>query len=131
MCFLSSWYESRDHLFFECGFSFRIWKTCLQRCNVLDPPTVWDDLIEEGCSHWKTKSMLGVTCRLVLSATVYGIWRDRNEIRFGGQPRTEEQILKLIFWEVRFRISGKGRFKKNLENVRLCLNWNINVNILV
>jgi hypothetical protein len=46
------------------------YKTCLQRCNVLDPPTVWDDLIEEGCSHWKTKSILGVTCRLVLSATV-------------------------------------------------------------
>jgi len=31
--------ESRDHLFFSCGFSSRIWKTCLQRCDVLNPPT--------------------------------------------------------------------------------------------
>jgi len=75
-------------------------------------------VIEEGCNHWKTKSMLGLTCRLVLSAAVYGLWRARNELRFGGHPRTEEQILKMIFWEIRFRLSGKGRFKKTLENVK-------------
>jgi hypothetical protein len=65
--------ESRDHLFFECEFSSRTWKANLQRCIVLDPPNAWDDLIEEGCSHWKTKSMLGVTCRLVFSVAVYDI----------------------------------------------------------
>jgi hypothetical protein len=103
----------------------------MQRCNILDPSIDWFDFLEEGCNRWKTKSMLGVLCRLVLSAAVYGIWRGRNDISFGGQPSTEEQILKLIFWEVRFRVSGKGKFKKNLENVQLCLNWNIDVNILV
>jgi len=78
----------------------------LHRCNALNPPNVWDDLIEEGCSHWKTKSVLGVTCKLVLS--VYGIWKARNEIKFGGQPRTEEQILKMIFERcVWFRLSEK------------------------
>lgn len=39
--------ESRDHLFFLCGFSSWIWKTCMQRCNILDFPTNWIDLIEE------------------------------------------------------------------------------------
>jgi len=33
--------------------------------------------------------MLGLTCRLVLSAAVYGLWRARNELRFGGHPRTD------------------------------------------
>jgi hypothetical protein len=72
--------------------------------------------------------MFGVICQLVLSATVYGLWRDRNEIRFGGHPKTEEHILKLIFWEVRFLV--KGSCKKYLENVRLCSTWNIDVNVL-
>ncbi|XP_062143702.1 uncharacterized protein LOC133851346 isoform X1 [Alnus glutinosa] len=69
--------------------------------------------------------------KLVLSSTVYGIWRARNETKYHGKPKTEEQILKIIFWEVRSRISGKGKFKKNRENVSICQNWNLDVNILV
>jgi hypothetical protein len=65
--------ESRNHLLFGCGFCSWIWKTCMQRCNILDPLTDWPDLLEEGCNRWKTKSLLGVLCRLVLSAAVY-IW---------------------------------------------------------
>jgi hypothetical protein len=68
----------------------------MQRCNILDPPIDLSDLLEGGCNRWKTKSLLGALCQLVLSATVYGIWRARNNIRF--QRRIEEQILKLIFW---------------------------------
>jgi hypothetical protein len=44
---------------------------------------------------------------------------------------SEEQILRMIFWEVRSRISGKGKFKKNRENVNICQNWNIDVSVLV
>jgi hypothetical protein len=42
----------------------------MQRCNMLDSPTDWIDLIEEGCSKWTTKSMLGDVCILVLSYAV-------------------------------------------------------------
>jgi hypothetical protein len=43
----------------------------------------------------------------------------------------EEQILRLIFWEVRNRISGRGKFIKNGENMDLCRLWNIDEGILV
>jgi len=49
-------------------------------------------MINEGCRKWKSKSMMGVLCRLVLSSTVYGIWRARNETKYHGKPKTEEQI---------------------------------------
>jgi hypothetical protein len=42
----------------------------MQRCNMLDSPTDRIDLIEEGCSKWTTKSMLGDVCILVLSYAV-------------------------------------------------------------
>jgi hypothetical protein len=51
-------------------------------------------------------------------------------IKFGGQPKTEEQILKFIFWEIRCRISGRGKFSKTMENIRLCQSWNIDVHAL-
>jgi hypothetical protein len=42
-----------------------------------------------------------------------------------GRPKTEEQLLRLIYWEIQSRISSKGKFTKIRENVALCLNWNI------
>lgn len=105
--------ESCDHLFFQCSFSSRIWRTCMRHCSILNPPLDWHDVIDEGCSKWKTKKLLGVLCRLLLSSVVYHIWRARNEIKFQGRPKTKDQILRAIFWEVRTRITGKGKFKKN------------------
>jgi hypothetical protein len=62
---------------------------------------------------------------LILNSVVYNLWQARNELRFQGQPKLEEHILKRIFWENRSRISGKGRFIKSKENINLCQMWNI------
>jgi hypothetical protein len=62
---------------------------------------------------------------------MYHLWRARNEIKVQGHPKTEEQILRLIFSEVRNRISGRGKFIKNIENVALFRMWNIDEAILV
>jgi hypothetical protein len=123
--------ECRDHIFFSCGFSSRIWKACFQRCDILILPNSWEDLIADGSKKWKTKTLLGAICRLILSSVVYSLWMARNEIKFGSHPKTEEQILKQIFWEIRSRISGKGKFPKTMENVHLCHKWNIDVDILI
>jgi hypothetical protein len=90
-------------------------KYVLQRCGILSPSTSWNDVIVEGCNHWKTKSLMGIICRLLLSSTIDNIWQAWNEIKFGAHPQTEEQLLKQIFWEVRCRISRKGKFPRNME----------------
>jgi hypothetical protein len=36
--------ESREHLFFECGFSFRIWRNLLSLCLVTGPKRSWEDI---------------------------------------------------------------------------------------
>jgi hypothetical protein len=87
-------------------------------------------VIDEGCRTWKSKSLMGTICRLILSSAVYWIWRARNELKVGGQPLTEEQVLKQIFWAVRCRVSGKGKFPKTMENIILCHKWNIDTCIL-
>jgi hypothetical protein len=62
----------------------------MQRCSFLNPFLDWHDVIDEGCSKWKTKMLLGVLCRLILSSVVYHILHARNEIKFHGRPKTEE-----------------------------------------
>jgi len=86
--------------------------------------------LTEGCRNWKKKTMLGVLCRLVFGSAVYGLWKARNAIRFCGVSSTEEQVLKMIFWEVRTRIFGKGSFKKTRENVLICPIWNLDNYVL-
>lgn len=123
--------ESREHLFFSCSFSSRIWKTCMNRCFYQHPPLDWQSVLEEACRKWRTKKLQGVLCKLILRSTVYHIWRTRNEIKAKGHPKTEEQLLRLIFWEVRNRISGKGKFIKSMENVAICQMWNLDESLLV
>jgi hypothetical protein len=52
-------------------------------------------------------------------------------VKHDGHPRTEEQILKYIFWEVRSRATGKGKFKKAKVNISLCHSWNMDTAMLV
>jgi len=87
-------------------------------------------MLAEACSKWSSKSMLAVLCRLVLSSTVYHIWQARDAIKFQGRILTEEQILRRIYWEVRSRISGKGKFTISRVNVSLCHVWNIAESVL-
>jgi hypothetical protein len=123
--------ESRNHLFFQCSFSSRVWQNCMHRCNIDVPVFDWPSVIATGCVQWKTKRLRGVLCRLALSSVVYHLWKARNEIRHQGRPKTEEQLLRSIYWEIRSCISGKGRFSKTKENFVLCLNWNIPFDVLV
>ncbi|XP_062145452.1 uncharacterized protein LOC133852713 [Alnus glutinosa] len=130
-CFCRHGTESRDHLFFNCSFSSQIWEICMKRRNFSNPLLDWQNVVEECSRKCISKKLKSVLCRLVLSSSVYNIWRARNEIKHNGRPKTEEQILRSIFPEVRTRISGKGNFKKNEENVNICLSWNIDLSIPV
>jgi hypothetical protein len=51
-----------------------------------------------GCDwcdrSWKSKPMVDVLSRLVLSSTVYNLWHTRNEIKHNGHPKTEEQAVQ-------------------------------------
>jgi hypothetical protein len=61
---------------------------------------------------------------------VYWLWRARNELKVGRQPLLEEQVLKQIFWAILYRVPGKSKFPKTMENVILCHKWNIDVCVL-
>lgn len=74
-------------------------------------------------SELEWKSLKAVLCKLVLSAIVYNIWRERNNVKHGNQLLTEERIMMKIIWEVRTRVLSKGCFKKSKENEELCVKW--------
>jgi hypothetical protein len=50
---------------------------------------------------------VGLLCKLCLGAAVYHLWQQRNALLHGKTPRTEEQIVSRIRWEVKARIMAK------------------------
>ena len=97
----------------------------MDRCLFVDPPDVWDEIIDRGVQNWKGKSLKSILVRLCLSSTVYAIWRERNSIRHGVHLLSEEKILLKICWEIRTQISSKCKYIRSRENLLLCRNWGL------
>ncbi len=63
--------------------------------------------------------------RLGLGATVYQLWRQRNDLLHHNPPRTEESILAQTKGDARARFMPKGSFKRSRKNLDLAAWWNI------
>lgn len=122
--------ESREHMFFKCGFSARIWKECMARCTVALPWTEWEDVLHCAVQEWRNKSLEANICRLVLCASLYniGVLIMNGSMELAQNRRAN---YAKCFWEIRTRIWGKGSFKRCYENFELCRNWSINEELLV
>ena len=122
--------ESRDHLFFDCSFTKRIWVSIMRLCLVSNPLFSWEDLIEWSSSNLKGKGMRSNICRLGLWAAVYHIWLQHNAIIHGGHIKTEEQIIKLIRKDVKARSENMLSYCDSILNRVLCCNWGIHSLVL-
>jgi hypothetical protein len=99
--------ESRDHLFFECSFSRRVWRAVMEACLISDPKLIWDDVSAWSSSAWKGKSFAATVCKLSLAATVYHLWRRRNDLLHGNPPRSEEALASQVKREVRIKLLSR------------------------
>jgi hypothetical protein len=91
---------------------------------------IWDDLVQLGCNSWGKNYLNCLICRLVLGSVVYNLWKTRNELRHDSVPKTKEQLLKQVFWEVKSRLAGKRGFPRTRENLLLCSLRNLSTDFL-
>jgi hypothetical protein len=54
--FCRSCIEGRDHLFFQCSFSRRIWKSVMDRCLIAGFLDDWEEIIARGVQDWKERA---------------------------------------------------------------------------
>jgi hypothetical protein len=57
--------------------------------------------------------------KLCFAATMYHIWKQRNDLCHGNTPRIDEAIVAQIKWEVQSRIMAKGTVKRTAHNANL------------
>ncbi|KAL4348604.1 hypothetical protein GQ457_17G026360 [Hibiscus cannabinus] len=83
-CIFCAAEESRNHLFFECGFAREVWRGVLAMCLLNQGVLDWDAEIEWAIDFMKGKSLLTFILKLSLSASIYLIWEERNRRCFTG-----------------------------------------------
>ncbi|GKE28831.1 homeodomain-like protein [Tanacetum coccineum] len=115
--------DSHCHLFSECQFSSQVW--CYVRSLALEnvPPLMHLILIRLiSIAHQRSaRSIIG---RLVVAATTYFLWSERNNRLFKNSKRSPEEVQDVIMTTVRLKLLS-FRFK-NPDKVRELLDkWNM------
>jgi hypothetical protein len=83
----------------------------------------WDDIILWILPISKHKSVQGIVARLLLAATSYFLWRERNFRVHGKVDQKVEQVARFILDSVRLKLASK--FKRNARVGKLMETWKL------
>ena len=96
--------ESRDHLLFNCGFSFSIWTLLSRRCSI-QTLSDWDQIIVQ-LTNLRTGKLHRRLVVIAWQAAIYAIWTERNSRLHRSVFRSTDSIGKSIITQVTNRISS-------------------------
>ncbi|VVB16550.1 unnamed protein product [Arabis nemorensis] len=97
--------ETRDHLLFACPYSFTVWNWL---CSGLLGDRInpnWNITTRSLTCHWRDKHNT-MLLKLAFQATVYSVWRERNDRRHNRSPRTALHIAHSIVHIINLRIDS-------------------------
>ncbi|GJY98067.1 reverse transcriptase domain, reverse transcriptase zinc-binding domain protein [Tanacetum coccineum] len=116
--------ESHNHIFFECKFPSQVWSLMRSMTSMDEVGPCWNDIVNWIKPLANKNLIISVVARLVLAATAYFIWQERNFRLFKNQSRTISQVKDIIVHNVRLKLLA-FRFKKTHNVVQALAKWNI------
>ncbi|KAF2601882.1 hypothetical protein F2Q70_00027198 [Brassica cretica] len=96
--------ESRNHLLFNCSFSFAVWGLLSRRCS-LQALADWDQIILQ-LTNLRTGKLHRRLVIIAWQATIYAIWTERNSRLHRSVFRSTDSIAMSIITQVKNRISS-------------------------
>ncbi|GJU37331.1 RNA-directed DNA polymerase, eukaryota, reverse transcriptase zinc-binding domain protein [Tanacetum coccineum] len=122
--------DSHEHLFFECQFLSKIW---IYICHLAGmdsvQPRLEDILVHlQPIAHKHTaESVIG---KLLLAASLYFIWNERNNQTFKQVKRSPEDIRDIIMVTVRLKLLT-FKFKNTVRVNRMLADWKMPYNFRI
>nr|XP_043612554.1 uncharacterized protein LOC122584457 [Erigeron canadensis] len=104
-------YDSHGHLFFTYKYADKVWCEVKKVANMQHLSSSWDSIVLYLLSKAKSRSISSVLGRLVVAASAYYIWQERNNRLFKNHARPPDILVKTIKDTVRARL-WKLKFKK-------------------
>ncbi|XP_020252226.1 uncharacterized protein LOC109829562 [Asparagus officinalis] len=96
--------ESKKHLFFECQFSGFVWNEMMEWLGFTWRSCDWDHVMNWFCNNMRGLGFIKKMKRMVLSATIYWIWKERNSRIFQQKCRSPDQIVREVKLSVLMKV---------------------------
>ncbi|XP_024015905.1 uncharacterized protein LOC112089159 [Eutrema salsugineum] len=111
--------ETRNHLFFECVFTEKVWSSLTRKLMAPHYTNNWDEIIDQ-LHHAQREFIMQWLIRYVFQTTLYTIWRERNNRRHGEQANSDKQIIQSVDKQIRnrltsIRVLGDARYEGGME----------------
>ena len=93
-----------EQLFFNCEFSRAVWEKTKGMAMLKGDWINWHDIILKYSNGQNGNNIWGVVRRLILVASVYCIWNERNSRIFKEECKSHEDVGKLIIDNVKWKL---------------------------
>ncbi|XP_020240823.1 uncharacterized protein LOC109819494 [Asparagus officinalis] len=88
--------ESCRHLFFECLYTSDVWNKMMVWLDYTWRSCNWDHVIDRYTNNLRGFGFMKKLKRMILSATVYWIWKERNMRIFQQRSRSSDQLVREV-----------------------------------
>ncbi|GJT08353.1 putative nuclease HARBI1 [Tanacetum coccineum] len=116
--------DSHEHLFFACPFSLQVWFHMPDMAGLSHLPPLVDVILDDIVPMANRRTSKSVISKLVLSASAYFIWLERNDRLFKGNKRTAAQVIDCVMSTIRLKLMS-CRFKKSKVGLDLMQRWKL------
>lgn len=96
--------ESRDHLFFNCSYSWEVWNSVAARSG-FTTPREWDEILTE-LEKFKTPHHNRLLALLGWQAAIYCLWAERSGRLHRSRFRIPLDVIKEIHTIIKLRIAA-------------------------
>ncbi|GJZ20771.1 RNA-directed DNA polymerase, eukaryota, reverse transcriptase zinc-binding domain protein [Tanacetum coccineum] len=108
------------HLFFKCEFSKDVWEKIKKFADIKSMQSNWIDIIQEISNLGNGNNIGSVVRGLILAASVYYIWQERNGRIFRDERKKSDEIFDTIVDIVKCKLLSNSNAVRKVEE-----NWNI------
>ncbi|KAJ0585603.1 putative reverse transcriptase zinc-binding domain-containing protein [Helianthus annuus] len=116
--------DSHAHLFFECKYSSQVWTAIRAKGSMQAVSEKWEDICQWMVPKARSKSVQVVSNKLLISATAYYVWQERNNRFFRNQLRPPEKLLEIIVQTVRLKLMS-FKFKRSARVQAFLEDWKL------
>ncbi|GJU44346.1 retrovirus-related pol polyprotein from transposon TNT 1-94 [Tanacetum coccineum] len=110
--------DSHAHLFFECPYSSKVWKLVRHLADMELVPPILYDIVAHLQSMANKRTARSIFGKLILAASSYFVWLERNNRLFKNVKRTPEELRDVIMVTVRLKLLSfkfKNSAKMDIE----------------
>ncbi|GKB44156.1 hypothetical protein Tco_0889098 [Tanacetum coccineum] len=122
--------DSHEHFFFECSFSQQVWNQVKGVAGLASSNKSIYDTIDDIIPFASRNTSKSVIAKLVVAATSYFIWQERNGRLFKNKKRTVNQVVDCIMNTVRLKLMS-CHLKKSRSACDIVKAWNLSEGILI